>query len=84
MSGQADLRSGDTMFRGSPRRTLEAIVTKTMARVASLAGSHLKRSLTKQAQSKSIELPGSHNIARGGIFLARDVAVLIKKAARAK
>jgi hypothetical protein len=63
---QADLRSGDTMFRESPRRTLEAIVTKAIARVAPSAG--LKRSVTKQAQSKSIELPGSHNIARAGIF----------------
>jgi hypothetical protein len=72
------------MFRRSPRRTLESIVTKAIAGVVPLAGSHLKRFVTKQAQSKSIELPGSYNTARGGIFLAREVAVLIKKAARAK
>lgn len=40
----------------------------------------LERSMTKRAQSKTIELPGSH-----AIFLshARDVAALIEKAARA-
>jgi hypothetical protein len=44
------------------------------------SGSDLERSVTKQAQSKSIELPGSH-----AIFLshAREVGALIEKAAAA-
>jgi hypothetical protein len=76
------------MLRRSPRRTLEAIVTQAVALIVALAGSDLKRSVTKQAQSKSIELLGSHDI-----FLsnAREVAAfsrarwqLIKKAAAAK
>jgi len=59
------------MLRRSPRRTLEAIVTQAIALIVALAGSDLKRSVTKRAQSKSIELPGSHDI-----FLshAREVA----------
>jgi hypothetical protein len=47
------------MLRRSPRRTLEAIVTQAIALIVALGGSNLKRSLTKQPQSKSIELPGS-------------------------
>jgi len=78
------------MLRRSACRTPEAIVTQAIALIVALAGSDLKRSLTKQAQSKSIQLPGSHDIffsftrARGGSFLAREVAALIKKAAAAK
>jgi hypothetical protein len=49
------------MLRRSPRRTLEAIVTQAVALIVALAGSDLKRSVTKQAQSKSIELPGSRH-----------------------
>ena len=70
------------MLRRSPRRTLEAIVTRAVALIAALAGPDLKRSVTKQAQSKSIELPGScHDISlftgvQGGNFLAREVAAL--------
>ena len=59
------------MLRRSPRRTLEAIVTNARAAIVALAGFDLKRSVTKQAQSKSIELSGSHDIARGGTFRAR-------------
>jgi len=65
-------RSGDTMLRRSPRRALQAIVTKASAAIVALVGSDLKRRVTKQAQSKSIELSGSHDIARGGAFLARE------------
>jgi hypothetical protein len=45
LSEQADLRSGDTMFRRSPRRTLEAIVTQANALIVALAWSDLKRSV---------------------------------------
>ena len=75
---------GSAMLRRSPRRTLEAIVTRAVALIAALAGPDLKRSVTKQAQSKSIELPGScHDISlftgvQGGNFLAREVAALIR------
>ena len=72
---------GSAMLRRSPRHTLEAIVTRAVALIAALGKTDLKRSATRQAQS--IELPGSH-AARGGSFLAREVAVLIKKAAAAK
>ena len=67
-------RSGDTMFRRSPCRALQAIVNTGSAAIVALVGSDLKRSVTKQAQSKSIELSGSHDIARGGAFLAREAA----------
>ena len=50
------------MLRRSACRTPEAIVTQAIALIVALAGSDLKRSLTKQAQSKSIYLPGSHDI----------------------
>jgi hypothetical protein len=71
------------MLRRSPRRTLEAIVTQAIALIVALGGSNFKRFLTKQAQSKSIELPGSPydislSYARGGNFLAREVAALIR------
>jgi hypothetical protein len=52
---------GSAMLRRSPRRTLKAIITQAVALVVALAGSDLKRSVTKQAQSKSIELPGSRH-----------------------
>ena len=65
---------GSAILRRSPRRPLEAIVTQAVALIVALAGSDLKRSVTKQAQSKSIELSGSHDIARGGAFLAREAA----------
>jgi hypothetical protein len=73
------------MLHTSLRRTLEAIDRPDCG----FSGSDLKRSVTKQAQSKSIELPGSHDI-----FLshAREAAAFsrakwqcwIKKAAAAK
>ena len=50
---------GSAMLRRSPRRTLKAIITQAVALIVALAGSDLKRSVTKQAQSKSIELLGS-------------------------
>jgi hypothetical protein len=60
------------MLRRSPRRTLEAIVTQAVALIVALAGSDLKRSVTKQAQSKSIELPGSrHDISLSRWQLSR-------------
>jgi hypothetical protein len=60
------------MLRRSPRRTLEAIVTQAVALIEALAGFDLKRCVTKQAQSKSIELPGSrHDIS---VSHAREVA----------
>ena len=62
------------MFRRSPRRTFKAVVTQANATIVALAGSDLNRSVAKQAQSKSIELSGSHDIARGGAFLAREAA----------
>ena len=63
---------GSAMLRRSPRRTLKAIITQAVALVVALAGSDLKRSVTKQAQSKSIELPGSrHDIS---LSHAREVA----------
>jgi hypothetical protein len=50
----------------------QAIITQAVALVVALAGSDLKRSVTKQAQSKSIELPGSrHDIS---LSHAREVA----------
>jgi hypothetical protein len=66
------------MLRRSPRRTLEAIVTQAIVLIVSLARSYLARSVTKQAQLKSIELPGSHNISF--LLHTREVAALIKKA----
>jgi hypothetical protein len=60
------------MFRRSPCRTFEAIVTQTIA-------------LRDQTGSiKNIELSGSHDIARGGTFLGCEVAALIEEAAAAK
>ena len=52
------------MLSRSPCGTFEVIVTQTIALIVALAGSDLKRSVTKQAQSKNIELSGSHDIAR--------------------
>jgi hypothetical protein len=50
---------GSAMLRRSPRRTLKANITQAVALIVALAGSDLKRSVTKR---ESIELPGSHNI----------------------
>jgi hypothetical protein len=50
------------MFHRSPRRTLEAIVTQAVALIVALAGSDLKLSVTKQGQSKSIELLANHDL----------------------
>src|SRR6516162_7023954 len=47
---------GSAMLRRSPRRTLKAIITQAVALIVALAGSDLKRSVTKRAQPKSIEL----------------------------
>jgi len=95
LSEQADVRSGDTEWLAVIVRTGRCAFGPTLCsaglRAAPLKPSSPRRSLwswlwqgPKQTQSKSIELPGSHDIARGGTFLAREVAVLIKKAARAK
>ena len=82
---KSGLRSeGHTMFRRSPCRTFEAIVTQTIALIVGLAGSDLKRFVTKQPKSKNIELLGSHDIARGDTFLPCEVAALIEVAAAAK
>jgi len=71
---------GSAMLRRSPRRTLEAIVTQAFA----LSGkTDLKRSATKQAQSKASNCRAVTR-ARGGSFLKREVAALIKKPAAAK
>jgi hypothetical protein len=59
------------MLRRSPRRTLEALVTQAVALIVALAGFDLKRSVTKPAQSKNIELPGSRHIS---LSRAREVA----------
>jgi hypothetical protein len=69
------------MSRTSLRRTLEALSTQPIALVVALAGSNLERSIAKQAQSKSIELPSSH-----AIFLSygREVGALIEKATAAR
>jgi hypothetical protein len=66
------------MLRRSPRRTLKAIITKTVALIVALAGSDLKRSVTKQAP-KSVELLGGHDI-----FLshAREVAAFSRARSR--
>jgi hypothetical protein len=66
------------MSRTSQRRTLEAIETQAIALIVALAESDLKRSVAKQAQSKSIELPGNY-----AIFLshAREAGALVEKAA---
>ena len=76
------------MLRRSPRRTLEAIVAQAVALIEALAGFDLKRCVTKQAQSnRTAGQPPRHlcfTRARGGNFLAREMAVLIKKAAAAK
>ena len=53
---------GSAMLRRSPRRTLKAIITQAVALIVALAGSDLKRSVTKRAQPKSIELLGRHDI----------------------
>ena len=44
---------GSPMLRWSPRRTLEAIVTQAFAPIVALGKTDLKRSATKQAQSKA-------------------------------
>jgi hypothetical protein len=51
------------MFRASQRRTLEAIDTQAITAIVPLARFDLKPFI---AQSKSIELSDSHDIARGG------------------
>jgi hypothetical protein len=67
---------GSAMLRRSPRRTLEAIATQAVALIVALGGSNFKRSLTKQAQSKNIELPGSrHDIS---LSYARAVATFAR------
>ena len=71
------------MLRWSPRRTLEAIVTQAFALIVALRKTDLKRSATKQAQSKASNCRAVRR-ARGGSFLEREVAALIKKAAAAK
>ena len=53
---------GSAMLRRSPRRTLKAIIIQVVALIVALAGSDLNLSVTKQGQSKSIELPGRHDI----------------------
>ena len=40
---------GSAMLRRSPRRTLKAIITQAVALIVALAGSDLKRSVTKRA-----------------------------------
>jgi hypothetical protein len=45
------------MLRRSPRRTLEAIVTQAVALIVALGKTDLKRSATKQAQSKASNCP---------------------------
>jgi len=62
---------GSAMLRWSPRRTLEAIVTQAFALIVALGKTDLKRSATKQAQSKTIELPGSQARARWQLSRAR-------------
>jgi hypothetical protein len=52
---------GSAMLRRSPRRTFEAIATQAVALIVTLVGSDLRRSVTKRAQSKSIELPGNRH-----------------------
>jgi len=64
------------MFRTALRRTHEAIDTQAITLIVPLAWSDLKRS--KQAQSKSIELPSSHALR------ARKVGALTEKAAAAR
>jgi hypothetical protein len=65
------------MSRTSTRRILKAIEIQPIALVVA-SGPDLERSAAKQAQSKSIELPGSH-----AIFLPYDceLGALIEKAA---
>src|SRR5215831_14094352 len=46
-------REGSAMLRWSPRRTLEAIVSRAFAPNVALGKTHLKRSATKRAQSKA-------------------------------
>src|SRR6516162_8559569 len=67
---------GSAMLRRSPHRTVEAIVTQAVALIVALGKTDLLRD--EAGAIKSIELPSSH-AARGGGFLAREVAVLIKK-----
>jgi hypothetical protein len=69
------------MLRSSPRRT-QAIVTQAIALIVALA-SDLKHCVTKQAQSKASNCRAVTR-ARGGSFLKREVAALIKKPAAAK
>jgi hypothetical protein len=57
------------MFRRSPRRTIEALPTQGIALIVALGRSDLR--VTKQAQSKSIELSGSHDVARGEDLISR-------------
>jgi hypothetical protein len=49
---------GYTMFRRLPRRSIEALPTQGIALIVALGRSDLR--VTKQTQSKSIELSGSH------------------------
>jgi hypothetical protein len=47
-------RLGDTMLRRSPRRALQAIVTKASAAIVALVGSDLKRCVTKHRNQKAL------------------------------
>jgi hypothetical protein len=59
------------MLRWSPRRTLEAIVTQAFALIVASGQTDLKRSATKQAQSKASNCRAVTH-ARGGSFLVRE------------
>ena len=81
---------GSAILRRSPRRPLEAIVTQAVALIVALAGSDLKRSVTKHAQSNASNCRAAatttsvfHTRVRWQLSRAR-VAALIKKAAAAK
>ncbi len=67
------------MSRTSLHHILKAIDIQAIA-LGGFRGSHLKRSVAKQAQSKSIELPGSNAVFPSH---AREVGALIEKTAAA-
>ena len=71
---------GSAMLRRSPRRTLEAIVTQAVALIVALGKTDLKRSATKQAQSKASNCRAVTR-ARGGSFLEREGGEVGSKAA---
>ena len=68
---------GSAMLRWSP------LVSRAFALSVALGKTDLKRSATKQAQSKASNCRAVRR-ARGGSFLEREVAALIKKAAAVK